>query len=67
MWEIRRSPLRNNPGNRPRIYVGYNIDPLEELSVIFFAQLIHSDAIPASPPRLIRRRLKPLIYQALID
>ena len=24
MWEIRRSPLRNNPGNRPRIYVGYN-------------------------------------------
>ena len=43
------------------------VDPLEELSVIFFAQLIHSDAIPASPPRLIRRRLKPLIYQALID
>ena len=43
------------------------VDPLEELSVIFFAQLIHSDAIPASPPRLIRRRLKPVIYQALID
>ena len=43
------------------------VDPVEELSVIFFAQLVHSDAIPASPPRLLRRRLKPLIYQALID
>ena len=32
------------------------VDPLEELSVIFFAQLIHSDAIPASPPRVLRRR-----------
>ena len=43
------------------------VDPVEELSVIFFAQLIHSDAIPSSPPRLLRRGLKPLIYQALID
>ena len=24
MWEIRPSTLRNNPGNRPRIYMGYN-------------------------------------------
>ena len=31
MWEIRRSPLRNNPGNRPRIYVGYNTSVLFEL------------------------------------
>ena len=43
------------------------VDPVEELSVILFAQLIHSDAIPTSPPRLLRRRLKPLIYQALVD
>ena len=43
------------------------VDPLEELSVVFCAQLIHSDAVPASPPRVLRRRLKPLIYQALVD
>ncbi len=43
------------------------VDPLEELSVILFAQLTHSGAIPASPPRVLRRRLKPLIYQALVD
>ena len=24
MWEFLCSPLRNNPGIRPRIYVGYN-------------------------------------------
>lgn len=42
-------------------------DPVEGLSVIFFAQLVHSDGIPISPPRVLRRRLKPLIYQALID
>ena len=27
MWEIRSSPLGNNLGNRPRIYVGYNNQP----------------------------------------
>ena len=43
------------------------VDPVEELSVVFFAQLTDSDAIPSSPPRLLRRRLKPLIYQALVD
>ena len=43
------------------------VDPLEELSVIFFAQLIHSDSVPTSPPRVLRRLLKPLIYQALVD
>ena len=30
MWEIRPSTLRNNPGNRPRIYMGYNNQPLKE-------------------------------------
>ena len=43
------------------------VDPVEELSVVFFAQLIHSNAVPTSPPRVLRRRLKPLIYQALVD
>ena len=43
------------------------VDPVEELTVVFFAQLIHSDAVPTSPPRLLRRRLKPLNYQALVD
>ena len=28
MWEIRPSTLRNNPGNRPRIYMGYNTEQL---------------------------------------
>ena len=43
------------------------VDPVEELSVVFFAQLTHSNSVPTSPPRVLRRRLKPLIYQALID
>ena len=43
------------------------VDPLEELTVVFFAQLIHSDTFPTSPPRVLRRLLKPLIYQALVD
>ena len=43
------------------------VDPVEQLSVVFFAQLIHSDAVATSPPRILRRRLKPLIYQALVD
>ena len=43
------------------------VDPVEELSVVFFAQLVHSNAIPTSPPRVLRRLLKPLVYQALID
>ena len=30
MWEFLCSPLRNNPGIRPRIYVGYKyLDELE--------------------------------------
>ena len=31
MWEFLCSPLRNNPGIRPRIYVGYNTVDLDDL------------------------------------
>ena len=41
--------------------------PMIVKDLLFFAQLIHSNAIPASPPRVLRRRLRPLIYQALVD
>ena len=38
MWEIRRSPLRNNPGNRPRIYVGYNTREVDDQAVKYRAR-----------------------------
>jgi CubicO group peptidase (beta-lactamase class C family) len=37
------------------------VDPVEELIVIFMAQLLPSSSYP------IRRQLKTLVYQALVD
>jgi CubicO group peptidase (beta-lactamase class C family) len=43
------------------------VDPLEELSLTFMVQVRSSDAVPHSPPRVLRRLLKQLVYQALVD
>ena len=43
------------------------VDPVEQLTVVFFAQVRPSAAVANSAPRLIRRQLKGLVYQALVD
>ena len=43
------------------------VDPLEELSLTFMVQMRSSEAVPRSPPRMLRRLLKQLVYQALVD
>ena len=61
MWEFLCSPLRNNPGIRPRIYVGYNTT-----RVIPYAAFAHGENtvafLPVFKQALIRRGLPQRLF-----
>ena len=59
MWEIRPSTLRNNPGNRPRIYMGYNRVPDDKRGIYAFAINL-SQRCPAAEQQLNTALMPPL-------
>ena len=52
MWEIRPSTLRNNPGNRPRIYMGYNTTVAEPEQRALY-QALGVDPAPGGVKKLV--------------